>query len=119
MKQKAEWELRMFRAQLGDDFETECTLKAQVKCPRKDLNMHKRLPVSALLNKERTNSSSRTAEKGLVHSEENGILSTPLTSKSKSRRVVQGSSMVICGWTPLSLPLCHSVHGRHSSCDHP
>ena len=36
---------------------TERTLKAQLKCPRKDLNMHKRLPASALLNKERTNSS--------------------------------------------------------------
>jgi len=57
VKQKAEWELRIFRAQLGDDIETEQTLKAQLKC---------------------------TAEEGLVHSEENGILSTPLTSKSKS-----------------------------------
>ena len=61
VKQKAEWELRIFRAQLGDDFEAERTL-----------------------NTERTNSSSCTAEEGLVQSEENGILSTPLTSKSKS-----------------------------------
>jgi len=39
-----------------------------------------------------------------------------------NKRVVQGcrgSSMVICGWTPLCIPLCHSVHGCHSSYNHP
>ena len=39
--------------------------------------------------------------------------------KSVYEQGCRGSSMVICGWTPLSLPLCHSVHGCHSSWDHP
>jgi len=43
----------------------------------------------------------------------------PSVQKNVYEQGCRGSSMVICGWTPLSLPLCHSVHGCHSSCDHP
>ena len=83
MKQKAEWELRIFRSQIGEDCEAEQTLKAGLKCPRKDLNMHKRLPASALLNTERTSSTSCTTEGGLdrlVYHKENSISTRPLTA---------------------------------------
>ena len=95
MKQKAEWELRIFRSQIGEDCEAEQTLKAGLKCPRKDLNMHKRLPASALLNTERTSSSSCTAEGGLDHlmyHKENGISSRPLTPKSRTGEAMEVES---------------------------
>ena len=42
----------------------------------------------------------------------------PSVQKNVYEQGCRGSSMVICGWTPLSLPLCHSVHAWMDSTVH-